>query len=710
MSGSKEEQERVAREQEFVKEKGHKLADKAHDVKEGKVDFDPNRLPSNESLTSGLQKGQESLERFQNSDRAAQAGGAADKVVEDVKKVLADNQAILEDKNAGDLLQNLVKHVFALLREMRQNGEYKELFDQWQSTITSVMSSGDINQFFSQAGDLFTSMKDTEEFLTLALELIDLAKVMIAEATEVATEHDEASLKEWDRMKEYERKKVIAELKATMKSLSRNDLWKVLVYRGRRIKAQAKEAGSTTTEYTKSAAYSLRESSQFKQVVEDFRVLLQRLVGDQLSVDPLFQHSQAAIADIREDDELSRIADEMQTLMDEVAENPSLIDDKSKQRKIDELTSRAQEELEKMKNNKHLMAAKEESRKVASAIKNEPATQTLLTDMKTLFNDVISDEGHALDPEVLKSLRGMIVPLLVEHLNNIPLPTITGHASFLGKYSYTIDNMKISLPELVPEGIHLRFEYEMDANPLNLETANQKTYLYIQANHIQVHVHDAHFAYERTTVPRMSDNGIADVDTTGAGMKVWMKVEIKTDKDKGQYIDVLKSDVQVEKFSIKFHDSKHDKLYEALTHVFQKKIKNGVLETIQEKLVGFGNYFNTQIMTLIEQARGRSSDLKALAQTRLTQAREGMQNMKINAHDAASGVAHSSTLQDTKDSAATNARGAVSTFNEKAQELLDEQKEKLERQKREKELDRAISEQTSVNASAQTKWEPAQHH
>jgi hypothetical protein len=41
--------------------------------------------------------------------------------------------------------------------------------------------------------------------------------------------------------------------------------------------------------------------------------------------------------------------------------------------------------------------------------------------------------------------------------------------------------MKISLPELIPENIHLRFEYEMDANPLELEAHNQHTYLYLQA-------------------------------------------------------------------------------------------------------------------------------------------------------------------------------------------------------------------------------------
>ena len=105
-------------------------------------------------------------------------------MVEDIKRVLADNQQLIGEKNQGDVLQNLVRDFWALLQELKQNTELKGYFEEWQGTITSVFSSGDFSQFFQQTGDLFTSMRDTDEFLTLASELVDLMKIVVAETTE----------------------------------------------------------------------------------------------------------------------------------------------------------------------------------------------------------------------------------------------------------------------------------------------------------------------------------------------------------------------------------------------------------------------------------------------------------------------------------------------------------------------------------------------
>lgn len=126
-------------------------------------------------------------------------------------------------------------------------------------------------------------------------------------------------------------------------------------------------------------------------------------------------------------------------------------------------------------------------------------------------------------------------------------------------------------------------------------------------SNLQLHLHDCHFTYERRTIPKHSDSGLFDVDTVGEGLTAWLKMEIKSDTTKGQYLDVLKSDVKISKFNITFRDSKHDHLYEMLTHLFARKIKNGVIDMIQTKLKTFGSYFNTQIITLLDQAKASSS-------------------------------------------------------------------------------------------------------
>lgn len=264
--------------------------------------------------------------------------------------------------------------------------------------------------------------------------------------------------------------------------MTRNEMWRALVQRSKAKVNQTQVTREKAQQHTEQIFYNLRESPNFKRLLDDFKILLQRLVGNQMSVDPLFNFSKAALDDIAEDDELSAIVGEMQRVLPNIAEDSTLLDDPNIQRELDSLARRADEVIMRLKNNSNIKGAKEESLKIATAIKAEASNNPLLADLKTLWHDLTSGKnGEAIDPDVLKSLRQMIVPLLVEHLNNVPLPAVTDEASFLGKYFYTLDEMKISLPELIPENIHLRFEYEMDANPLELEAKNQHTYLYLQA-------------------------------------------------------------------------------------------------------------------------------------------------------------------------------------------------------------------------------------
>jgi len=389
--------------------------------------------------------------------------------------------------------------------------------------------------------------------------------------------------------------------------------------------------------------------------------------------------------------------DEMQRILPSIAEDSTLLDDPNTQRELDNLARRADEVIMRLRNNSNIKGAKEESIKVGNAIKEEASSTPLLADLKTLWRDLTSGkDGEVIDPDVLRSLRQMIVPLLVEHLNNVPLPSVSDEATFLGKYFYTIDQMKISLPELIPENIHLRFEYEMDANPLELEAKNQHTYLYLQASNLQLHLQDCRFTYERRTIPKHSDSGVFDVDTVGEGLTAWLKMEIKSDTSKKQYLDVLKSDVKISRFNITFRDSKHNHLYEMLTHLFARRIKNGVIDMIQTKLKTFGSYFNTQIITLLDQAKASSSHISKVARDKTERARQGVQHMKIRAKE----TEDREDVQQTKEEAKSTAKLALERASEKVQDRLDEAKVQIEQTKREKELDRAIGSDATISSVA----------
>jgi len=685
--------DRVDSEQQIVKEKGQEALSAARKIKNGEVDVE---IPSTQQVTGALQTGEESLARFQESDRGQQVGPAGQKVIDDIKKVLADEGNLIQQKNEGDVLQNIVRDLIALLQEMKNDGELKEIFEEWQNNLTSLMGTGDFVQFFQQSGELFSSLKDTEEFLELLSQLIDLLKVVVAEKTELATDKDPVALQEFKYQKDIESRRVEKELRATLRALSYNDVWRIFVHQGKEIAEEAKEAGKDTADKAKRAYYCVRDSSNFHHLMDDFKTLLQRLVGNKRSVNPLFDSAKATWEDIINDQELRSVIRDMQSKLSALVDDPALLDNSQFQDEISHLAERGDNAVTKLRNNPNVVKARKESNEIMDAIKHEPASAQLLQDIKTLWRDLASENaGEVVDADVLKSIRSMIVPLLLEHLNNVPLPSIKGRAEFLGKYDYTVEDMKISLPELIPENIHVRFEFEMDANPLELESTNQHTYLYLQASDIQLHLRDSKFSYNRLTLPKHSDSGIFDVDTSGRGLSIWMKLEIKTGTDKEgksiQYVDVLKSDVRIHKFAINFKESKHDTLYEMLSHLFQSRIKNGVIDLIQEKLKQFGSYFSDQLIILIEQARSKSQLISQMAKDKTEIARKSLENLKLKAENTALEAKAGLSTSQTKEDIKSTAQNLAGIAGEKAQDLLDQQKWKVEQQKQDKELSRTVA-------------------
>jgi hypothetical protein len=127
-----------------------------------------------------------------------------------------------------------------------------------------------------------------------------------------------------------------------------------------------------------------------------------------------------------------------------------------------------------------------------------------------------------------------------------------------------------------------------------------------------------------------------------------------------------------------------------LTHMFQKKIKQAVVDMIQGKLKGFGSYFNEQIITLIEQAKTSSGTISKMAREKTETARQGIQDLKIRAQEKKEEAKNRDEVQETKAEAKSTVKIALARASEQVQHKLDEAKGDIEQKRRERELDRAM--------------------
>ena len=151
------------------------------------------------------------------------------------------------------------------------------------------------------------------------------------------------------------------------------------------------------------------------------------------------------------------------------------------------------------------------------AAKKDPATAKLIADSQKLIKDISNKKGTGiLDPQLLNEIRAVIVPVIVDHLDNAPLPDFHGYAeTALGKYDYTLSGIRLGTSGLVPSKVKVQFLYKAIADPSKLKVDQQHTYMYLEVNDIQVSFKDVKWHYNRNTIPRFSDSGTVDLTTAG---------------------------------------------------------------------------------------------------------------------------------------------------------------------------------------------------
>jgi hypothetical protein len=650
--------EQIEKEQKIVRERGEQVVEAVRKVREeGVSSVEP---PSAEQVTRAIEEGEKTLESFQLSPRAQEIGPKGQEVIEDIKKVLEDEKKILREKGEGEAVQRLLKHGWGLLTGLGQDTQAKGLFENWRQLIISMVHSEDLKDFLSMGGHLVASIRDTEAFLDSMDEMITMMRLMAAEKGSQALQQGETQ-EDFHRRREKHRNRLVRDLKQLMHELNENEIYRRMVQQGgvlaERVEGSRQESKETVAE----TMTHVMESEDFQQLTEDIKDVLQRAVGKQMDVEPFFEYTRAAIYDIMNNTQLSSLLAEIQDTLSQIADNPALVDDPFTNDRLSSLSSRFDATIQDMKNNPNIVRAREESQKLVEAIRNEPVNRQLIEDMKKLLIDIRGDKpGEWIDPDLLADLRKMLVPLLMEHLDNLPIPPVHGSGSFLGQYDYTLDNIKLSVPALVPDNIFMRIEHELQAQPYKLAVPKQRTFVHLYATDIQLHMKHVAWSFQRHTVPKMADSGYVDVNTEGHGITIRMLMELRPgDLQRGEVLEVLEARCRVHKWRINVTESKHNKLYEMLTGMFAGRIRRDVQHMVESKLMDFGRMFNEQLIKLIHEARERSQAYRQMAHEHTEQAKQSWEETKHRLQEKVQELKEKPEVQQAKEHVKERAHEAI---------------------------------------------------
>lgn len=579
-------------------------------------------LPSAEKIDQKLEHLQEKVDSARHAqihDKNLENYSKIQQVMKDTSRVIQDERNFLKDKTedgaAGDSIQrvaNIAQDFVDLSWETLD-----KLWSNWAALITVIAagSAGSWKQMLEQSGRIISDLRYTEDFVKL---LKDMKSAFYSLSQHLQKKQpadqklDEVS-KEW----ELQRDKLLEDLKSVYKVLAESPIWNQLVARGAALKSQIDKTANVTKGQIQESADKLADNKNITKLKEDLKDLLQLAVGKNgPSVQPFLNYSFAAWEEIVDSDMYSKWASEASCLFESVNANAQA-DQQAYQKKLDELYDQTKDILDSTVRNENLRLALRESHKLIRAAKKDPNTAKLIADSKKLLKDISNKKGTGIiDPQLLTEMRAIIVPVIIDHLDNAPLPDFHGYdQNALGKFDYTLSGIRVGTSGLIPSKVKVEFKFKAIANPQQLKVEEQHTYMYIEVNDIQLSFKDVKWAYNRQTIPRFSDNGTIDITTAGKGISLRLKAEVHNyQQPQGaqslgellepptefKMFDILKADVVIDDFHVNVSDSGSTNVfYEMLAGIWGTKIKHSIENLIETKLRILASRFDRQLYDIV---------------------------------------------------------------------------------------------------------------
>lgn len=337
------------------------------------------------------------------------------------------------------------------------------------------------------------------------------------------------------------------------------------------------------------------------QILLEAKTFLQRFSGEK-TIDEFLYNLRAFVKLIVDDPIMSKFMDDFVDFFQTSLKNPRMLtDDGAHMRRFDDLISRGLSLFSSLQQHPYLSNIISEAKTILNSIRDDPIRRKMAADLKVLAADFVTvgrDGKPTLNLDLVQQLKGLMIPLLTEHLKDIPVPRITGSND---TYDYEIDNLSFSAGELLPSQIHLHIEGDGDFDVQHLSTNKFVTRIVLTAENIQTNMQDIQFWFKRKSIPRTEDEGLADVEITGEGAKVLIMMTFSPDRTLP--FDVHAVRVNTDELNIKIKETRHDWLYNMMVGFFKGTIKDRLNQEVQLKLKSIIYQMNHQMNQLFDFSR-----------------------------------------------------------------------------------------------------------
>lgn len=547
-------------------------------------------MPSNQTINNVLDKANTTLEneKQRNPKLNEQGKDVADKI----QNVINAAQDHLNEKNADEKLQKFVQHTKETAKDAKNTGQ--------SAVANSDSSTSDLTSALKQ---LFKLLATSGEFrITL------VSSIKWAQATFWGVTNDGSQAPSKEAVKDALSGNAASGDAAKQQEQAWNDFVKMMKTIGSHPDYQAAIQGIFEFVDDVADADKIKElhpgqNDNTANMIQHARAILEELAGG-MSTEPLVEQIRTLKSYIKNDQRLSRWWTDALEYLRRVMKDPSLLENDSEVEKGKGIVKQGVNLVQEYKDHHQTQKLMDLVQSFLSAIKNDPTNARLGAALKDLGSVVIKEENgqKTVDVDAIAQMRELLMPIVLDQLNRIPLPTIQGSDE---KMDYKFDNIVFSGRDIVPDHMRIKYDNDMDFNVKDLRVQKADQTMRITISNINVYLTDVKFWFKRHHFPKIEDEGTADVSVGGDGAEIIIRAKMSAN---APYFTTSKVECNIEKLKIKIVESaKHETLLKMATTLWAGTVRRKVEDAVEEKLMQAMKNVEVQINKLIEKLKGAVS-------------------------------------------------------------------------------------------------------
>ncbi|KAF3908500.1 hypothetical protein ABW21_db0205065 [Orbilia brochopaga] len=352
---------------------------------------------------------------------------------------------------------------------------------------------------------------------------------------------------------------------------------------------------------------SVREDNHLKKAETLLRTILERFANNTSSND-LFDAINDIYRDADKDPELKDWFKSVDKYIRRCLKQQGFILTDQANNEYDELYDHGRFLLRERYRN-HTDRLGDEFKFLGDQFAQDPQNLQFKSSITKLLNDLGKDEnGKAVfKKHLLDDITGVIVPGFFETVRYIPVPRIEYSDK---QFDVIVENLIVEGDNLMPNVLEFGNDSYFRWGRKNITSKNKQKVM-LAVSGVQCDLKDVSFYIKKKQgFPTLTDTGLMDIFLGGEGFSFTLKMSSAEKKDRANFFQVDKVDVNIKHMNIKLKQSKHKVLFTVFKPMLLKVVRPALQKVLEKQIKTSFSELDRKIYAIKMEADKVAEDLK----------------------------------------------------------------------------------------------------